>query len=272
MNPSQFWPYQTVGEKKDSPILFLHGFMGIGADWLPITNHLSHRFFCIMPDLPGHGKNTGFPISRPLNFDIVSAGLIDLIDQLELGQVSLVGYSMGGRLSLYTTLKYPTKITSLVIESASPGLVAQEERQERATLDDRQAERLLAGGIDAFVEAWYNLPLFETLHRHPQLLAAVKKTRKKNNPRWVAKIISELSPGRQPVLWEQLSMLTMPVLLMAGALDKKYTELITIMGQKIPYGVTHIIPDAGHIIHLEQPARFVELIGNFFEGSLQVNG
>lgn len=268
MNPSQFWPYQAVGQKKNASILFLHGFMGSGADWLPITNQLSHRFYCIMPDLPGHGKNTIFPISQPLNFDIVSAGLIELIDQLELDQVSLVGYSMGGRLSLYTALKYPTKITSLVIESASPGLIAKEERQERARLDDRQAERLLTGGIDAFVEAWYNLPLFETLHRYPQLLEAVKNSRKKNNPRWAAKIISELSPGRQPVLWEQLTLLAMPVLLMAGALDKKFTELITSMGQKIPYSVTHIIPDAGHNIHLEQPARFVELISDFFKGSL----
>jgi 2-succinyl-6-hydroxy-2,4-cyclohexadiene-1-carboxylate synthase len=238
--------------------------MGTGADWLPITDHLSHRFFCIMPDLPGHGKNTIFPISQPLNFDIISAGLVNLLDQLELDEVSLVGYSMGGRLGLYTALKYPTKIKSLVIESASPGLATKQERQERAALDDRQAERLLAGGFDAFIEAWYNLPLFETLHRYPQLLEAVKKTRKKNNPDWMAKIISELSPGRQPALWKQLATLAMPVLLMAGALDKKYAKLIMSMGQKIPHVVTHIIPDTGHNIHLEQPAQFVKLIDNFF--------
>ena len=52
-----------------------------------------------------------------------------LFQQLEWTQFTLIGYSMGGRLALAYTAKYP--VNTLIFESSSPGLEDEEERQKR---------------------------------------------------------------------------------------------------------------------------------------------
>jgi len=234
--------------------------MGRGTDWLPVASHCADRFYCLLPDLPGHGDNFNLPASQPLDFDLMADGVDRLIGQLKLGAVHLAGYSMGGRIALYTALKHPQRVKSLILEGSSPGIQADQARHERAALDDQHALRLQAEGMAAFIEDWYNMPLFQSLHRYPQLLHRVKQQRKQNDPGWMAKIISQLSPGRQPSLWPDLGALAVPVLLIAGALDLKYSELAIAMAQQIPRATVKIIPDSGHNVHLERPAEFAELL------------
>jgi 2-succinyl-6-hydroxy-2,4-cyclohexadiene-1-carboxylate synthase len=259
----QHWPSHSIGKNQNPPLLFLHGFMGRGTDWLSIANDCAARFYCLLPDLPGHGANLNLPFSQPLDFELIAHGVARLIDQFELDAVHLVGYSMGGRIALYTALKYPEKIKSLTLEGASPGIKTEQARRERAALDDQHALRLRAEGLETFIEEWYNMPLFQSLHRYPQLLDRVKQQRKQNDPGWMAKIISELSPGRQPSLWPHLGALTVPVLLVSGALDQKYSEMAVAMAQQFPKATVKIIPASGHNVHLEQPAQFAELLTAF---------
>lgn len=261
---AQIWPCRVEGKASQPGVVFLHGFMGSGADWLPVAKRLADQFYCLMPDLPGHGHNLDRPRTQRLTFDLIAEELCRLLDQLDAGRVNLVGYSMGGRLALYAALRYPKRFRKLVLEGANPGIKDSHIRRERAAVDDRRAERLLRQGIDTFVEEWYDMDLFRTLHQVPSLLSQVKAQRKTNHPEWAAKVIRELSPGRQPPLSDNLDGLSMPVMLVAGALDAKYSVLVTKMGQKIPQATVAIVPDAGHNVHLEQPARFVELAATFF--------
>jgi 2-succinyl-6-hydroxy-2,4-cyclohexadiene-1-carboxylate synthase len=261
------WPYRSIGNQHNPPIVFLHGFMGSGSDWLPIAERCAGQFFCIMPDLPGHGQNIELPLTRPLTFDSIADGLINLLDQLGLDAVNLAGYSMGGRIALFTALKYPQRVIRLILEGANPGIAGEAERRARVKADDERAAKLLAHGINAFVEQWYQLGLFQTLQAHTQLLAQTKTKRKQNNPLWMAKVISELSPGRQPPVWDRLETLSMPVLLMAGALDSKYAELVKTMARKIPSAAVEIATEAGHNIHLEQPDIFIKLILDFLQST-----
>ena len=260
MSNQRLWPYQLLGHRNNPPLLFLHGFLGSGSDWLPIATLLANRFFCILPDLPGHGLNMNRPLPEPLTFDILAAELSQLLDYLGLERANLTGYSMGGRVALYAATQFPVKINMLVLEGTNPGIANAQERQHRAELDDQRAARILAEGVDNFVDAWYKMELFASLRQHPQLLAETKIRRKQNNPQWAAKIISELSPGLQPPLWDKLDTLPMPVLLVAGALDEKYTSLAKEMAAHIPQATVKIAPNAGHNVHLEQPAYFADLL------------
>lgn len=265
MNQSLLWPYQAVGEPHQPPVIFLHGFMGLGVDWLPVAGHLSSRYFCLLPDLPGHGKNINLSRSEPLDFDTVSSGLITLVERLQLANVTVVGYSMGGRVALYTALKFPHNIGRLILESANPGLEQPEARQARAAADDRWAKMLRSQGMEVFVERWYQQGLFQSLQNRPRLLESAKAGRRQNQPRWMAKIIRELSPGRQPSLWGHLDRLTMPTLLLAGALDAKYCAIVQQMAAKIPGATVEIVPDAGHNIHLERPVQFIKRLVEFLQ-------
>lgn len=260
---SKLWPYHSAGRPDQPPLLFLHGFMGRGEDWTSIAASCTSRFYSLMPDLPGHGQNIDLPLTQPLDFADLAIVLQQFIAQLKLGPVNLVGYSMGGRLALYFAVKFPRHVKALLLEGASPGIVEETARHQRATLDDQRATQLLVGGGDVFVENWYEMDLFRSLKKQPTLLEAVKAQRKHNDPHWMAKIIRELSPGRQPSLWDKLEMLPMPITVVAGALDAQYAALAQRMAAKIPQARVEIVPETGHNVHLEKPEEFVELLRVF---------
>ncbi|GAB4460658.1 MAG: 2-succinyl-6-hydroxy-2,4-cyclohexadiene-1-carboxy late synthase [Anaerolineae bacterium] len=238
----------------------MHGFLGRGDDWLPIARALADTHYCLLPDLPGHGSH---PPHRPLTFDTVTDGLARLLAARQIESLSLIGYSMGGRLALYYALKYPTHVQKLVLEGASPGLSAPAERQARAALDDDRAEQLRRHGIEPFVAQWYRAALFATLAARPHLLARATAQRHKNNARWVADVISALSPGRQPDLWPRLGHVSAPALLLAGELDAKFSELSRQMAARMPQARVALLPQAGHNTHLEQPAAFTAVVQQF---------
>ena len=213
----------SLGNPKNPPFVFLHGFLGSGKSWLNIAHLFSENYFCIMPDLPGHGDNTQIDITAPLNFDILTEWLSRLLDQIPVSKIHLVGYSLGGRAALHFACRYPKRILTLTLESANPGITDESERAHRLAEDAACAESILEDGMSAFVEKWYHMPLFASLSTHPQKLSvrAIKESAKSNRPDWMAKVIRELSPGAQKPLWDLLPNLPMPVLLITGRHDEK---------------------------------------------------
>jgi 2-succinyl-6-hydroxy-2,4-cyclohexadiene-1-carboxylate synthase len=256
------WPYEVAGKPDKPVIVLLHGFLGSSRDWRQISElFLAQDFFCVMPSLPGHAEH---PPSAPLNFDTVADGLYTFLRKLGFERVNLVGYSMGGRLALYFALKYQSFVSRLVLEGASPGIADQQARLARAVQDDERAVQLVQGGVEAFVDDWYRMELFASLKQHPELLAKVIRQRKQNNACWASIVIRELSPGRQPSLWSRLGELTIRVLLIAGALDRKYVMISHEMEKYIPCARTEVIAATGHNVHLEQPGVFTQHLKKFF--------
>src|SRR5690242_16348423 len=110
-------------------LVLLHGFTQTRQSWRRTANELASRYRVITPDLPGHGQAA----HRTASFDAVAAYVRALEPQ------TLVGYSMGGRVALYTALTVPG-IDRLVLVGASPGLEDAAERQKRKAQDDRLAD------------------------------------------------------------------------------------------------------------------------------------
>jgi 2-succinyl-6-hydroxy-2,4-cyclohexadiene-1-carboxylate synthase len=57
----------------------------------------------------------------------------------------------------------------------------------------------------------------------------------------------------------------MPALLIAGALDHKFAQIAARMHEAIPRSWLDIVPQAGHAVHLEQPALYVHRVSQFLE-------
>ena len=66
-----------------------------------------------------------------------------------------------------------------------------------------------------------------------------------------------LGPGAQPPLFDDLPRLNVPVLLVAGALDRTFVAHAMDLERRIPGAEVREIADAGHAVHLEQPAAFI---------------
>ena len=253
----------TLSNPKNPPLVFLHGFLGSGQSWLEIARPFRENYFCILPDLPGHGENTNLDVNSPLDFDILTEWLFRLLDEIPAPKIHLVGYSLGGRAALAFACRYPKRILTLTLESVNPGIVDQAERALRLAEDTARAESILKDGMSTFVDKWYRMPLFASLNFHPEKLSAIKESASRNDPRWMAKVIRELSPGAQTPLWDSLSNLSFPVLLIAGGKDEKYVQVIRKMAEQISNCKHIIVPGAGHNVHAEQPEEYISLLQKF---------
>lgn len=246
------WPAITIGSRDNPVVVFLHGFLGDAQDWLDVANCLAEKYYCILPDLPGHGQNSFLP-PPPLMLSSLAADLFHTLKAQEIHTYFMVGYSMGGRLALQFTLLYPQQVIRLVLESSSPGIEESSARIQRQELDQQRAAQIIQTGLPAFLKTWYAAPLFSSLTERPELLASILDRRQRMSPKSAARIIDELSPGRQPSLWLQLKKVLMPVLVLAGELDRKYAAEARLVAGNIPDARLALAPGAGHVVHLETP-------------------
>jgi len=258
--------YSLSGVSGNPLILFLHGFLGSGADWNNIAARFSGRYRCLAVDLPGHGRYDESMHSGCFSIEGCAAGLIRLLDAVHCDRCFIAGYSMGGRLALYLTLRFPGRVSKAALASASPGLKTERERRERIRSDSRIADELEAGDFSLFLERWYRQPLFGNLALHPGFGDLIKR-RLQNHPAGCARSLRGMGAGRQPSLWGELPDARAPVLLLAGERDEKYVSIARDMAAVCPSARTALIRNSGHAVHAENPDAFSSEIMRFFENS-----
>lgn len=247
-------------------MLLLHGFTGSGRSWpASLLDGLAARgHLPVTPDLPGHGRNAGDV--DPAHFTLDSAlSAVTAAQGNAPGPVA--GYSMGGRLALAYAFAHPTRVTGLVLESASAGLADEEERAARRARDEVLAGRLEREGIDSFVRDWEALPLFESQGAlPPETLMAQRALRLANDPFSLACALRGLGTGALPSYWRALPTLRIPTLLLVGALDTKFVGIAQAMAEAIPRAQFTVIRGAGHAVHLERPDAWLGAVLEFLSG------
>lgn len=250
------------GDARGKPVLFLHGFLGSGADWEETAAQLGANYRCIAVDLPGHGRTPPELAAFP---DCVD-GLMRVMDAAGVERCPWAGYSMGGRIALYAAAHQPHRISGLVLESASPGLESAVARAERRAADEKLAESLENEALSAFLERWYDQPLFAPLKTHGERFGAVIARRLRNRPGWLAQAMRGLGTGAQPSLWREWPTLDTPTHLIVGALDKKFTAIAETMAARRPATRVTVAPGCGHNVHAEAPTAYARMLRNALDG------
>lgn len=254
--------YDTIGPRDRPPLLFLHGFMGRGADWSHVAESIRDDAFCLMVDLPGHGASVGLPKSA-YAMDAAVRQLVEVLEAENISACTVVGYSMGGRTALHLACDHPERCRQLVLESSSPGLDTAAQRADRRRVD-RSRARQITGDFEAFLHDWYRMPLFESLAQH-HLIEAMVERRRSNVPAELAQSLHGMGTGAQRSLWERLSTLRIPTLAVTGALDDKYCGVTRRMAALAPHLRSIIVPGAGHSVHAERPDAFITHLRRFID-------
>ncbi len=260
--------YFVRDEGEGEPLVLLHGFTGSSANWEGVTAVLAPHFRVIAIDLLGHGRTDSPTDPTHYRMEQAAADIIAILDELKADPAHLLGYSMGGRLALYLAIHYPDRFRSLVLESASPGLATTAEQAERRRRDEALADKIEREGIRPFVDFWENLPLWDSQQILPdEARQTLRQQRLQNNPMGLANSLRGMGTGAQPSLWERLSELQMPVLLLTGNLDRKFINIGEQMAANMPSAQLQIVPRAGHTIHWEKTAVFTQSVLNFLHDS-----
>ncbi|MFQ5499417.1 MAG: 2-succinyl-6-hydroxy-2,4-cyclohexadiene-1-carboxylate synthase [Candidatus Zixiibacteriota bacterium] len=258
--PIQFHS-KVVNEAAESTILFLHGFMGSCHDWDEVTGYLTD-FRCVSLDLPGHGRTTTGD-RRSLSFEGCAKEIIRFMDDNRMDKTDIIGYSMGGRLALYLTIAYPDRFDRTLVESASAGLPTESERSQRRKQDEQLAVRLELGGVARFVREWYNQPLFESSRSDPVKLEKLVEKRCKNDQTSLIRSLQSMGLGCQPSLWERLSEIRQPLLLIVGELDSKFCQIADQIAQRCQTAMVSAVSNCGHNVHWEDPLAFANRVQSF---------
>lgn len=246
------WPHwHRHGGQGQHTVVLLHGFMGRRQDWSPLVAGLPEQLRYLAFDLPGHGQHhTGQGVDIPQ----MASGLWAQLTRLGLEQVTLLGYSMGGRVALEAAAQEPARTRALILESSSPGL--EEGRQERVHQDQARAQRLRQD-FAGFLEAWYGAPLFASLAQRPALLRQhIQQILRWQDPAQLARVLESASPGLQPPRWDFLPAFSGPLACLAGERDLRYRDIMARAAQQSRQGHYVLCQGAGHNIHLEDPAAW----------------
>ncbi|MEL6341964.1 MAG: 2-succinyl-6-hydroxy-2,4-cyclohexadiene-1-carboxylate synthase [Myxococcota bacterium] len=239
-------------------MMALHGFTGNGADFALLTPHLDASL--VTPDLVGHG-----PAEPP-------ARLAEYTMHAETSRLAsmmptamwVMGYSMGGRTALHLAVHHPERVLGLILIGATPGIVDPTARAARQIADARLADRIRAMPLETFLDEWSQKPIIasqrriDTTHR-----AEMLARRRRSHPEGLANSLIGMGAGAMPPVWSALPSLSIPVLLLTGEADDKFTRIAVQMQERLPDATHRIVQGAGHCAHLEQPARASAHINRF---------
>lgn len=256
VEPGYLFNCLIIGDRHRPVMLVLHGFMGSCNDFKAVVT--KPDFCWVLVDLPGHGE-TEVEQDEHYLMPKVAQALVQLLNKLNIEQCSLWGYSMGGRVALYLAVYFPQYFQSVILESASPGLKTQEERDRRIEKDLKLARKLELISLPQFLEQWYNNPLFESLRQHSKYQRMLAR-RLQNNPLKLAKSLRLIGLGVQPSLWESVSGISVPLILIVGAFDSKFIAINYKMLYLSSKAKINIVEGSGHNVHFEQPLKLSQLI------------
>jgi 2-succinyl-6-hydroxy-2,4-cyclohexadiene-1-carboxylate synthase len=256
--------YHVEVNGQGPPVLLLHGFTGASENWLPFQAEWHPFFKLISVDIIGHGKTESPVDAGRYSMELVVKDLRFILQALNIKKVSIVGYSMGGRLALSYAAIYPEMVTALILESSSPGLKTEAERKARVVNDHKLAEKILNEGIQSFIDFWESIPLFKSQKHLPlEVQESIRNQRLCNDPIGLANSLLGMGTGKQPSWWDKLHTLQFPVLLLCGEDDQKFCNIAIEMENLLPNSEKLVIEKCGHAIHVEQPKFFGKIVKEY---------
>lgn len=128
---------------KGRVIVLLHGFLETSDMWLPFISQILKSHQVITIDLLGHGK-TGC-VDKTHSMNLMAESVNEVLKNLNVEKVSIIGHSMGGYVALAFAEKYPKKIIDLCLMNST------------FFADDDERKKLRLRAIDMAKEHYKNL-------------------------------------------------------------------------------------------------------------------
>lgn len=249
------------------PLVLLHGFTGCAETWRLLVSRLRGRWLTIAIDLPGHGRSSSPGDPARYALPRFADDLARALDELSIERTALLGYSLGGRSALRFAVRHPARVSALLLESTSAGIVGAADRDARALSDAELAAFIEREGIDAFVARWESLPLWDSQAAlSADARAALRSQRLQNDPHGLAASLRGAGAGTTAALTDELGTIAAPTLLIAGALDEKYVAAAKHLAGAIRGARASVVENAGHAAHLERPEEFGRIVEDFLSG------
>ena len=237
-------------------VVFVHGYLGGGAQWHEQRAALSGRFRVITPDLPGFGANSD--TTAPTTIEGFAEFVLAQLSDLGLRRFHLVGHSMGGMIAQEVVRCAPGRVDALVLYGTGPaGLLP-----GRFESIDTSRQRVKEGGVRSTarrIAATWFLAGAEAKNYALALSIAEAASRQ-----------GALAGLSAMEVWSGQSALThirSRCLVIWGDQDRSYPwDQPEQLWRRIPGAQLAVVPGCAHAVHLEKPALFNALLLDFLSG------
>jgi pimeloyl-ACP methyl ester carboxylesterase len=238
--------YKEVGQ--GIPLIFLHGFPFNHTIWQPLIPLLEKQVRLILPDLRGFGQSPVTENTYPMR--LLAEDVVHLMDRLELEQAVLVGHSMGGYVSLAFAQAYPNRLRGLGLVATQSAADTPERRQTRY----KTAEAVAHKGARVVASN-----MVSVLTPKKELQEAISQIILQAHPLGIVGALKGMA--ERPDMTSELSQISAPAVVLAGEVDQfSSKEQAEMMAQMLPKGWLVSIPNAGHMLMMEDPARVAEAL------------
>lgn len=235
---------------RGKPLLLLMGEEAYEPE-LPLVDQLARRFEVIIPWPPGYGKST-LPESIR-NMEDISYLWLDLLDRLDLKNVTVLGCSVGGWIAAEMATKNTARIGRLVLVDPLGVKVGGP--------FDRDIADIYYNSFDKVAAMKFADPSKDPRHL-PSL--SVEAARQVARHREVTAKLCWQPYFHNPSLKHRLNRIDVPTLLVWGAKDGIVTPAYgRAYAKRIRKAKFVPIPKAGHLPHVEQPDAFMRAVSGF---------
>ncbi len=255
--------FEDVGE--GHPILFLHEFGGDTRSWEAQLRYFSRRYRCLALSARGYPPSDVPEDAAQYGWEISLADSVGLLDHLGLARAHVVGLSMGAYMTLMMAMRHPNRVSAAVAASGGSGAyppirdafiaetLAAADRIEAAGEVPAESMGTAANRIQLQLKDPRGWRAFvDHLAEHPATGAAL-----------TFRHVQAVRPSLYD-FDDELAAVTAPVLLMVGDEDDPCIDVNLHLKRLMPTAGLNIAPKSGHLINLEDPARFNAEIEAFF--------
>lgn len=250
MNPVDLY-YEEYG--KGIPAIFLHGFPFDHTIWEPLLPLLKQDARLILPDLRGFGRSPVEGDSYTMRLQ--AEDIAHLMDRLGIDKAVLVGHSMGGYVALSFAQAYPDRLLGIGLVATQAGADSPERRQSRL----KTAEAVTHKGARVVAS-----DMVDTLTSHKDLIEPIHALILRAQPASIVGALKGMAERHD--LTGSLSNISVPAVVIAGAADQLIArDRVETMAQMLPKGWLVEIPNAGHMLMMEDPQAVAAHLRQLFK-------
>jgi 3-oxoadipate enol-lactonase len=235
-----------------APALFIHGFPLSRTMWDGVLPALTPLADCIVPDLRGFGRTPGAG-EAVLTMERHADDLVELLDHLAVPRAHVVALSMGGYVALALADRHPHRLSSLTLVDTKSTDDGAEGRKGR----EAAADRLLEVGRARFAADMLPKLVAPTAGRavRARILSMIEATP------YETIVAALLGMRDRPDRTHVLRSLNVPLTVICGELDALTPpDLSRAMAAARPGARLELIPGAGHMAPMEEPAACAEVL------------
>lgn len=246
-------------EGQGHPIVCLHAFPLNRHMWDPQVAEFKAQYRVITIDLRGHGESDA-PLWR-YTLEQFADDIKGLLDQLGIAKTTFVGLSMGGYILFALNKKYPALIHSMILADTRATADTPEAKEARLSM----AQVAYRRGVSTIADLM--LPKLLSPHsveHRPDLRDQLRQFITGNE---ISGIIGDLmAMEERPDSTPFLQNFSFPTLVIVGEHDvASPPDEVKGMADQIPGAQFVLIPQAGHMSNMENPAAFNAAILNFLD-------